>query len=53
MLLYSFLTPLDEEDGGEDEEATSQRCESDVAEVVPQQDEHRHQTEAKPPCQAA
>jgi hypothetical protein len=53
MALDLFLTTLDQEDGRQDQESAGNGGEPDVAEVVPQDDEHRYQAETKPPRQAA
>jgi hypothetical protein len=45
---YLLLTALDQEDGGQNEEPSSNRREPDVPEVVPEQDEDRYQRETNP-----
>jgi hypothetical protein len=53
IALRLLLPLLDQADRGQDEEPAGQRRESNVAEVVPHQAEHRYQAQANPPRQAA
>jgi hypothetical protein len=53
MALYFLLTTLDEEDRGEDKKSAGQRCETNVAEVVTQENERRYQAQTKPARHAA
>jgi hypothetical protein len=53
MAFHLLLTPLDQEDGGENQEPASQGGETNVSEVVPQDDEQRDDSQTDPPRQAA
>jgi hypothetical protein len=48
-----LLTPLNQENSREYEKSAGQGRKPNIAEVVAEQNEERHQTEAKPPRDAA
>jgi hypothetical protein len=52
MALDLLLLPLDEEDRGQNQESGCERGETDVAEVVAQEDEQRDHAETAPTRQA-
>jgi hypothetical protein len=53
MGFHLLRCALDQEDRRENQKPASNGPEPDVSKEVPQQDEHRYQTKAKPPRQAA
>jgi hypothetical protein len=48
MALHLLLLPLDKKDRGQNQESTCERRESDVAEVIAQEDEQRDHAETAP-----
>jgi hypothetical protein len=53
MAFHLLLTTLDQEDRGQNQESAGQGRETNVAEVVPQDDEQGYDSQTEPPRQAA
>jgi hypothetical protein len=53
IVLCLLLSPLDQEDRGQDQKSACQGSKTNIAEVVSQKNEERHQAKAKPPRHAA